>query len=86
MIEITMQTETVMDDRYMCSSLDLFRVGGIEVVLQGGFRFRVIDIEEFLDLCHFVLSSFEAPLHGTNERASSIQIQSILIFAQQSIG
>ena len=86
MIEITMQTETVRDDRYMCSSLDLFRVGGIEIVLQGGFRFRVIEIEEFLDLCHLALSSFEAPLHGTNEQASSIQIQSILTFAQQSIG
>ena len=33
MIEITVQTETVRDGRNLCTSLDLFRVGGIEAAL-----------------------------------------------------
>ena len=86
MIEITVQTETVRDNKYMCSSLNLFRVGGIEAALQGGFRFRVIEIEEFLNSCHLALSSFEAALHGRDEQAPSIRIQSTLTFVRQSIG
>jgi hypothetical protein len=85
-IEVTVQTETVRDGRYLSSSLDLFRVAGIEAALQGGFRYRLIEIEEFLDSCHLALSSFEAAMHGTNDRAPSIRIQSALTFARQSIG
>lgn len=85
-IEIIVHTETVRDDRYMCNSLDLFRVEGIEAELHGGFRFCVIEIEKFLDLCHLVLSSFEAAMHGRDERALCIQIQSVLTFARHSIG
>jgi hypothetical protein len=85
-IEVTVQTETVRDNRYMCRSLDLFRVGGIEAALQGRFRYRVVEIEEFLDSCHLALSSFEAAIHGRDERTPNIWIHSALTFARQSIG
>lgn len=85
-VEFNVHTRRGKDSSYICSSLDLFRVGGIEVVLQGLFLDRIIPIGEFLDLCHIALSSFEAALHGTDEHVLSIRIQSALTFALQIIG
>lgn len=84
-VEISVQTERVRDGQHLCDYLDLFRFGGVEVALGGGFLTCIIPIEEFMDMCYLEVSNFTAVLHGTNERVPNIRLQSTLTIARQSI-
>ena len=73
-IEITFYTDNVKECWYICSSLDLFRVGGVETTLHGHFSGRIIPIEQFMDSCHLALSSFKTAIHETNDLVPSIRM------------
>lgn len=79
-MEINVQFETVIDGRYFCSLLYLFRFKGIEVALQYGFVNRIIFIEDLLHFCNLAPFNFEVALHGIDKYIQSIWIQSALTF------
>lgn len=85
-VDLSVQTERVRDGQYLCSSLDLSRVGGIEAAFQDGSLMRTIPIEEFLDIAYIEVSSFAVDLHRTNEHILSIWVHSALTFVRQFIG
>lgn len=85
-IETTIQTEMVIDGRRLCSEFDLFRIGGLERALGGPFDTRALSIESFMEFSELHVSGFAATVHGRQEHAPSVEIQSALTFARQAIG
>jgi hypothetical protein len=85
-IEITVQTEMVIDGRKLCSQQDLFRISGIERVLGGPFDTRALSIDRFMESAQEFITGFALMVYGRHEHAPSIDVQSTLTFARQAIG
>ncbi len=66
--------------------MDLFRIGGLESALGGPFATISCALDRFLHWCHFHISSFAVEVHGRNEYAPFIRVQSAYTFARQAIG
>ena len=85
-VEITVQTEMVIDGRRLCSEQDLFQIPGIERALGGPFDTRALSILQFMDFGQGHISAFAAMVYGRQEQHPSVDVQSALTFARQAIG
>lgn len=85
-IELTVETESVVDGRRLCSEHDLFSMRGLERALGGAFDTREIAMDTHLESCLEFLTGLAVAVSGRNERAPSVEIQSILTFARQAFG
>jgi hypothetical protein len=85
-VEVTVHTEMVIDERRLCSELDLFRIGGLESALGGPFGILSGALDRFLYRCRFYISAFAAEVHGRNAYAPSTRIRTAYTFARQAIG
>ena len=85
-IELTVQSERVIDGRRAGSELDLFRLEGIERALGGAFVTHHEGIGDFLSTAEGFVSGFAECVHGRNERSPSVEIRSALTLARSAIG
>jgi len=84
-VKLTVHTEMVIDGRRLCSELDLFQIGGLEIALGGHFDTISCALDRFLYWCRFHISAFAAEVHG-RMYAPSIRVRSAYTFARQAIG
>ena len=85
-IELTVQSEKVIDGRRLGSELSLFRLEGIERALGGAFVTTHDGIGDFRSSVEEFMRGLAACVHGRNERIPSVEICNALTFARSAIG
>ncbi len=69
--KIIIHIEMVFGGHRLCSSLDLFRIRGLENTLGGPLSTRSCALYMFLYWCRFYISTFAVEVHGRDEYSNT---------------